>query len=309
MKSVKWKLLNFYMKECSGTNAGIGIETARTLCLCGAHVVMANRNMAESEKCRDALKKEKPDAEIDLLHVDLSSLQSVEAAAKEFLSKNWRLHILILNAGVFAPSEKSTIDGYETTFGVNHLGHFYLTYLLLPRIRESAPARIVIVSSVSHSLTGINVSSSVEDKLQHLMPAPNSYINVFRLYAFSKLCNVLMAMKLHRMEHQNGINVYVLHPGHFIGTSISRSFGILASLMKVLLKPFTKTLQQGAATTIYCAISDDVKNESGMYYDNCYIAETKLSAELARDEALQDALWNKSVQIVEEYEKNRAQQS
>uniref|UniRef100_F1KZF6 WW domain-containing oxidoreductase n=1 Tax=Ascaris suum TaxID=6253 RepID=F1KZF6_ASCSU len=292
----------------TGTNSGIGIETARTLCLCGAHVVMANRNIVESEKLINELKREKPDAEIDLLTVDLSSLQSINAAANEYLSKNWPLHILILNAAVFAPSEKSTIDGYERAFGVNYLGHFYLTYLLLPRIRESTPARIVIVSSTSHNHTGINAALPTEEKLKRLMPPVDGSTNVYRLYAYSKLCCVLLAMKLHRMEHSNGINSYVLHPGNMVATGISRTFGLLGRIGNALTKPFTKTLQQAAATTIYCAVSEDVKNDSGKYYEGCWDDEKNLCAALAHDEALQDALWDKSLELIEQYERSRTQQ-
>ncbi|VDK56088.1 unnamed protein product [Anisakis simplex] len=352
----------------TGTNSGIGLETARTLCLCGAHIVMANRNMVASEQIRDKIMKEKvsnnslrkiyslrdneisselqPDAEIDLLNLDLSSLQSVEAAAKNYLSKDWPLHILILNAGVFGPQEKITVDGYERHFGVNHLGHFYLTYLLLPRLRESAPSRIVIVSSVSHTHTGIAPSMSTDEKLRILTALTPSYSAKFfyRLYANSKLCNILMAMKLHRMEHQNGVNTYVLHPGTMIAsTGIARGFGFLAPLYNALIKPFTKSLQQGAATTVYCAVSEHLNSvgffcihyllkgtlrkippypcknmvdgvqskvirlqESGKYYENCCDGENGLSGALAHDEALQDALWDKSVELIGKYEKNRA---
>ena len=90
--------------------------------------------------------------------MDLSSLQSVQAAAKEFISKGWPLHVLILNAGAYYSTTKTTIDGYETTFGVNHLGHFYLTYLLLEKLRENSPSRVVVVSSHSHGHTKVRDS-------------------------------------------------------------------------------------------------------------------------------------------------------
>lgn len=151
--------------------------------------------------------------------MDLSSLQSVQAAAKEFIAHGWPLHVLILNAGVFSPLSKTTIDGYESTFGINHLGHFYLTYLLLEKLRENSPSRIVIVSSHSHGQSRINPTLSTEEKLNELIPDPSGTQFGIFLYGKSKLCNVLMAMKLYREETKNGIHTYVLHPGTMIGTS------------------------------------------------------------------------------------------
>ena len=151
--------------------------------------------------------------------MDLTSLQSVQAAAKEFIAHGWPLHVLILNAGVIAPPSKTTIDGYESTFGINHLGHFYLTYLLLEKLRESSPSRIVIVSSHSHAHTRIQPTLSTEEKINKLVPHPTTTELAYSLYAYSKLCNVLMGMKLDREELKNGIHTYVLHPGSMIGTS------------------------------------------------------------------------------------------
>uniref|UniRef100_A0A914EPX6 WW domain-containing oxidoreductase n=1 Tax=Acrobeloides nanus TaxID=290746 RepID=A0A914EPX6_9BILA len=289
----------------TGTTAGIGTETARTLALRGAHVVMANRNIVLSEQLRDNIYKETDKRTIDILHMDLSSLQSVQAAVKEFLSKGWPLHVLILNAGVLGSTTKNTIDGYETTFGINHLGHFYLTYLLLEKLRESAPSRIVVVSSNSHNHSGIPLTATTDAKLARLIPDPNTREIAYKLYAYSKLCNVLFAFKLHREENKNGINTYVLHPGSMIATSISRSYGILSKISNAIFKPFTKTIQQGAATSVYCAASPDVEKDSGKYYESCWDDEKSLSKLLAHDEALQDALWEKSVELVKKYEESR----
>ncbi|MFH4982920.1 hypothetical protein AB6A40_009629 [Gnathostoma spinigerum] len=210
--------------------------------------------------------------------------------------------MLILNAGVFAPIQKTTADGFEMAFGVNHLGHFYLTVLLLDWIRKSAPARIVIVSSRSHNHTGLTNHQSLDEKVKRLIPPSDCSQISYRLYANSKLCNVLMAMKLHRMEYNNGIHLYVLHPGTAIATGISRGFGFISKVVGFLTKPITKSLQQGAATTVYCAASGDTENDSGKYYDNCWDDEEGLSKELAHDEDLQDAVWQKSMEIIKKFE-------
>jgi len=293
----------------TGTTAGIGLETARTLALKGAHVVMANRNIVQSEQLRDKIYAEYTLPEkrnnIDLIHMDLTSLQSVQAAAKEFIGHGWPLHVLILNAGVISPPSKTTIDGYEGTFGINHLGHFYLTYLLLEKLRESSPSRIVIVSSHSHGHTRISPNLPVNEKLNKLVPDPTTSEMAYTLYAYSKLCNVLMGMKLHREELKNGIHTYILHPGSMIGTSISRSYGIIGKISNILTKPFTKTVQQGAATSVYCAVHPDVADASGKYYESCWDDEKALQKNLAHDEELQDALWNKSLEFIKKFEDSR----
>uniref|UniRef100_A0A7E4VMV8 NAD(P)-binding protein n=1 Tax=Panagrellus redivivus TaxID=6233 RepID=A0A7E4VMV8_PANRE len=269
---------------------------------------MANRNIIQSEELRDKIYAEYPEGKakdnVDLIHMDLSSLQSVQAAAKEFLSKGWPLNAIILNAGVIGPEAKTTIDGYETTFGVNHLGHFYLTYLLLDKLRESAPSRIVVVSSNSHSHTKINPTLPLEQILNTLIPDPATNEYGYRLYALSKLCNTLFALKLHRDEASSGIHTYVLHPGTMIGTNIARNYGAFGKIANTLLKPFTKTLQQGAATSVYCAVSPDVADRSGRYYESCWEEEKDL-APLARDEILQDALWTKSLELIKKFEDSR----
>ncbi|KAK6054545.1 oxidoreductase, short chain dehydrogenase/reductase family protein [Cooperia oncophora] len=139
----------------TGTTAGIGMETARTLALKGAHVIMANRNIVLAEALKNRILAEKPDAKVDLIMCDLSSLQSVQAAAQEYKEQHWPLHALILNAGVFMPAQKTTIDGLETSFGVNHVAHQYLVRELLPLLRQ-CKARVVVVSSHSHNHTGVS---------------------------------------------------------------------------------------------------------------------------------------------------------
>uniref|UniRef100_A0A914DWN9 Uncharacterized protein n=1 Tax=Acrobeloides nanus TaxID=290746 RepID=A0A914DWN9_9BILA len=156
----------------TGTTAGIGRETARSLALKGAHVVIANRNVNLSEELRDEIYKETSYRKIDIIQLDLNSLASVKHASEEYLSKGWPLNVLILNAGVNKPPNRATKDGYESTFGVNHLGHFYLTYLLMNKLRESAPSRLVVVSSDLHSRSGIKPSASLDEKLNKLIPNP-----------------------------------------------------------------------------------------------------------------------------------------
>ncbi|KAI6184296.1 WW domain-containing oxidoreductase [Aphelenchoides bicaudatus] len=272
----------------TGTTAGIGIETARSLAIRGAHIVMANRQ-TEHRK-------------IDIINMDLTSLQSVQAGAKEFLNKNWPLHVLILNAGIM--TGQGTIDNLNAVFQTNHLSHFYLTHLLRNKLIESAPSRVVVVASNSHRHTMIKANAPLEVKMEKLVLPPDTRAMTYLQYAVSKLCNVLFAFKLHRELHSQGVSAFVLHPGSLIPTSLGRGFGVFNKIANVLTKPFTKTLEQGAATTVYCAAAPGL--EKARYFENCFDDQKNLQQNLAHDEAFQDALWNKSLAIVEAFEKTQS---
>ncbi|GMT27781.1 hypothetical protein PFISCL1PPCAC_19078, partial [Pristionchus fissidentatus] len=185
----------------TGTTNGIGIETARHLALAGAHVICLNRNKELSERKIEEVKKEKPNVDLSFIQCDLASLASVRAAAEELMEKYQKLDVLILNAGLMMPPSHTTVDGLATVFGVNHVGHFHLTTLLLPLLKSSVPARIVVVSSEGHAHTEINPRGSLEQKLALLMPEIEEHVGMkggFTQYGRSKMCNVLFAMKLHR---------------------------------------------------------------------------------------------------------------
>ncbi|CAI2343190.1 unnamed protein product [Caenorhabditis sp. 36 PRJEB53466] len=289
----------------TGTTSGIGIETARALALKGAHVIMFNRNIVETEKLKKRIEEEKPDAKIDFISCDLNSLQSAKAAADEYLAKHWPLHGLILNAGVFAPTVKTTFDNFESHFGVNHLAHFVLVKELLPALRQSAPSRIVFVSSVSSSHTGLKAEMPRSEKVKKLSPE-NATEGFYKLYAYSKMCNVLTAFKIHRDEFvSHGISTYAVHPGTMIGTDIARGFGFLSKFWNVMTKPFTKTLAQGAATSVYCAAHPDVAEVSGKFWESCWDDEKSLDADIARDIGLQDELWDHSEVLIDEWRKTQ----
>ncbi|EFP07536.1 hypothetical protein CRE_26163 [Caenorhabditis remanei] len=289
--------LNGKTYAITGTTSGIGVETARALILKGAHIVMINRNLKESEKLKDKFLLEKPDAQIDIVECDLNSLASVQSAAEKYLERKWKLHGLILNAGVFGPTAKTTSDGFEAHFGINHLAHFILIKKLLPVLRESSPSRIVIVTSMLSKHTCVKPSQSLEKKLETLCPMDASEW-YFRLYAKSKMCNMLTAFKLHRDEFKNGISVYSIHPGSGVRTDLHRDFG-LWSITNFLSIPFTKDASQGAATSVYCATHPEVENVSGKYWESCWDDEKNLDKAVARDEELQEELWKYSEELIE----------
>ncbi|KAH9499101.1 hypothetical protein Btru_006692 [Bulinus truncatus] len=206
-------------------------ETARSLALYGAMVVMACRNLQAAHEARAKILQEQASAKVEVMHLDLASLKSVKMLADQYEEKGWPLHILVLNAGVFGIGFSLTGDNLETTFQVNHLSHFYLTKLLVNTLMKSAPARVVVVSSESH--------------------------RVFRIQ-----CN--QAWERGRAKPVN----------------------------------CTRTIeaqQQGAATTVYCAVAEELNSVGGLYFNNCCRCQPSKQAD---SKTLAVALWSLSEQIL-----------
>ena len=196
----------------TGANTGIGKITAEELARRGARVVMACRDMARGRAALSEVREGAGSENVVLRQLDLASCDSIRAFAELVLKEEQAIHVLVCNAGVmFVPFQK-TVDGFELTFGVNHLGHFLLTNLLLDRIKESAPARIVVVSSRGHYFTrGLNFDDLM------LMRSYGRYEAYFR----SKLANVMFGHELAKRLEGTGVSVYSLHPGS-IRTEIGR---------------------------------------------------------------------------------------
>ncbi|CAL2038809.1 unnamed protein product [Caenorhabditis brenneri] len=285
----------------TGTTSGIGVETARALVLKGAHIVMMNRNLTESEKQKRRFIEEKPSAQIDIVECNLNSLASVKKAAQVYLQNGWPLHGLILNAGVMGPATKMTSDGFEAHFGINHVAHFIILQALLPVLRSSAPSRLVIVSSALANQSCVKPNSPMEKKLETLCPKDASKFYL-HLYACSKMCNMLTAFKVHRDEYSNGISTYSVHPGSGVRTDLHRDNGV-SKFINFISTPITKNASQGAATSVYCVAHPEVKEASGRYWESCWDDEKSLDKKVARDEELQDALWKKTEELIEEWER------
>ena len=207
------------------------------------------------------------------LPLDLADLDSVRACASDFLARGEPLHVLVNNAGVVR-ARGLTRQDFELMFGVNHLGHFALTQLLLGRLTESAPARVVTVSSDSHySARGIDFEA---------LRRPGRGITGLHEYAVSKLCNVLFSQELARRTADTGVTTYALHPG-VVASDIWRR---VPWPVRPLMTRRMLTVDQGAATSLYCATSPDVAQDSGKFYDKCAerapsrVATPELAAEL-----------------------------
>ncbi|MBX3211246.1 MAG: SDR family oxidoreductase [Labilithrix sp.] len=261
----------------TGANTGIGRVTAETLAKRGANVILACRSEERTRPVIEAIAAAGGRAEH--LPLDLGDLASVRAAARTLLERGDPIHVLINNAGV-AGIRGTTKDGFETAFGTNHLGHFLFTTLLLPRLRESAPARIVNVASKAHYRSrGVPFDA---------LRATTKSATGWPEYANSKLCNVLFTRELARGRAGEGVTSYAVHPG-VIASDLWRS---VPGVLRPLIKLFMKSNEEGAASSLHCATSPAVADHDGRYYDDD--CAEKRGSRLANDAALAKELWEKS---------------
>jgi NAD(P)-dependent dehydrogenase (short-subunit alcohol dehydrogenase family) len=265
----------------TGANTGIGKETARALASRGARVHIACRSEDKGRNAIEEIAAQTGSRELGLLLLDLGDLESVRACAQEFLARGEPLHVLINNAGV-AGKHGKTASGFEAAFGANHIGPFLLTSLLLDRIRESAPARIVNVASTAHyGARGIDFDA---------VRKPTRTITGMREYSVSKLANVLHAGELARRLENTGVTTYSLHPG-VVASDIWRRvpWPVRAVMKRRMISP-----EEGARTPLYCATAPELANQSGLYYDECAVAQpgAAVTASLAAE------LWRRSADWV-----------
>ncbi|CAG0886737.1 unnamed protein product, partial [Darwinula stevensoni] len=275
----------------TGASAGIGVETARSLAHHGCHVIMACRSRNKTQAVIDNIHEFRPNAKLDFLELDLASMKSVKEFAENFKAQFQRLDYLILNAGIFMVPFARTEDGFELTFQVNHLSQMYLTLLLRDILIKTPMARVVAVSSESHRFTRLTTSNISQEYL-----SPNSSSKHWSMMAYnlSKLHNILFTNALNRRLAPHGVCCNAVHPGNLVYTELSRS----SWFMRVLFfagRPFTKTLQQGAATTIYAAVAPELQGVGGQYFNNCFL--TKPHAK-ALDVDLQEKLWTVSIEMI-----------
>jgi NAD(P)-dependent dehydrogenase (short-subunit alcohol dehydrogenase family) len=268
----------------TGATAGIGKETARQLAAKGIHVVITARSKEKAAATVQEIKTQYPNASLDYLLCDLSSQQSVRKLAQEFIDTYDRLDILINNAGVFYSELQLTEDGVEMQFAVNHLAHFLLTHLLLDILKQSAPSRIVNVSSDSHYGGNIHFDDLNLSKKYRGRTA----------YPQSKLANVLFTYELDRMLEDTGVTVNALHPGT-VDTAIGNTNSSpIINLGWKVIRMFAIPIEKGAETSVYLATSDEVKDISGKYFEKC---KAKKSSRASYDKEAALKLWNVSKQL------------
>jgi NAD(P)-dependent dehydrogenase (short-subunit alcohol dehydrogenase family) len=282
----------------TGGHAGLGLETTRVLSNAGATVVIGAR---DPKKARAAVAEMK---NVEVGQLDLASPSSIDRFASEFLDSNRALDLLINNAGIMATPLMRDDRGYELQFATNHLGHFQLTARLWESLKRSGNARVVALTSFGHRWGGVDLSDPNFDSRPY---------DKWLAYAQSKSANSLFAVELDQRGQEHGIRAFAVHPGGIITDLLRymtdeelKAYGIVREngVIKNLPDGF-KTVEQGAATTIWCAVSPQLNNKGGVYCADCDIspmapADSELNNGVrawAVDKAAAEALWTLSEKL------------
>ena len=275
-------------KTCliTGGSDGIGYTAARELARMGARVVIVGRNAAKTDAAVERIIAETGNPAVERLLADLSSQREVRRVAAEALERLPRLDALLNNAGAIFLSNRRSVDGIEMTFALNHIGYFMLTNLLMDRLRESAPARVINVSSSAHGSPG---RFRLED-----LPKPGSNRG-YRAYSRSKLCNILFTYELARRLDGTGITVNALHPG-LVQTNIARNNGLLGRAVNFFIGARGVDADKGAETLVYLAASSEVEGVTGKFFVDCRAVP---SSALSYDAGLAAELWEMSERLTE----------
>ncbi|XP_061483016.1 dehydrogenase/reductase SDR family member on chromosome X-like isoform X2 [Rhineura floridana] len=274
----------------TGGAGGIGYHTVKHLARLGMHVIIAGNSDNEGQETVMKIKEEALNAKVEFLYCDLSSMKSVRQFVQVFKAKNCPLHVLINNAAVMLVPEGKTEDGFEQHFGVNYMGHFLLTNLLLETLKQSGThthnARIVTVSSATHYVGELRLNNLQSSCLY----SPHG------AYAQSKLALVLFSYRLQHLLTVEGslVTVNVVDPG-VVNTNLYQNVCWAAKVVKWMTSwLLLKTPEEGASTLIYAAVSPELEEVGGCYL--CNEQKTK-SADVSYDEELQKRLWTESCRL------------
>jgi NAD(P)-dependent dehydrogenase (short-subunit alcohol dehydrogenase family) len=272
----------------TGSNVGIGFETAVGVAALEATTVLACRNQAKAKAAAREITKRTWNDDVHVVSLDLADLASVRKAAEDILTRWDRLDILVNNAGGAWSARQETAQGFEYTFGVNHLGHFSLTNLLVSRLRAGAPSRIINLTSVGHHFARYGMRF---DDLQ----SERGYDGM-EAYCRSKLANVLFTRQLAKRLDDANVTVNAAHPG-----PVRSSFGMdgdLHGFMSIgmrLVRPFEISPRRGARTSLHLATSPDVAGKTGMYWVR---SKPGHMGKHARDDAAAARLWDESERLL-----------
>jgi NAD(P)-dependent dehydrogenase (short-subunit alcohol dehydrogenase family) len=248
----------------TGASAGLGVETARALAAHGAEVIGTARDLAKGRRATGE--------SIDMIELDLASLASVRATADSLLEQGDAFDLIIANAGVMAPPFGKTADGFETQFGTNHLGHFVLVNRLVPLLK--AGARVVMLSSAGHRESDVDLDDPNFERTEY---------TPFAAYGRSKTANILFAVEFDRRHKAESIRAAAVHPGgirtelarHMEPGALDRRLDQVNRIARAEGRPeFTwKTVEQGAATTLWAGIRAGADEVGGRYCEDCHVAE------------------------------------
>ena len=269
----------------TGANTGIGKETARGLAAMGARVILAGRSEEKMAAAIEDIRETTGNEALEFHPLDLASLAAVRESALALAKRDLPLHVLINNAGM-AGFRGTTVDGWENTMAINHLGPFLFTMLLLDKLKASAPSRMVMVSSRAHKrINGIDFEAQRESTRS---------VTGFPEYCVSKLANILFSRMLGEKLRGTGVTTYSVHPG---GVA-SEIFRKVPQPFRWILLKFLLTNEQGAQTSIYCATDPDLADVTGRYYTK---SREKKPAPLGRNDELAKKVWEFSENAVGEF--------
>jgi retinol dehydrogenase-14 len=269
----------------TGGTGGIGKATASGLAALGARVGITGRDLARTRAAASEIAAATGNPAVDAFAADMSSQAEVRRLAREVLAAYPRLDVLINNVGGFWATRRVTPDGLEHTFAVNHLAGFLLTDLLLDRLKASAPARIVTVSSNVQAKGKINFDD-LQGEAAYSGP---------QAYNQSKLANVMFTYELARRLEGSGVTATVLHPGVVRTGFAAEDPSAMWKVLLPMIGPLLKTPEEGAATSIYLASSPQVKGLTGAYFAN---GKPKTSSKSSHDETAAARLWQISVDLI-----------
>lgn len=277
----------FHIKEknvlITGATSGIGKAAALKLSKLGANIFFIARNEKKAKDLSNEIERADGNKPYVII-ADLSSQKEIKKAADEFKSLNIPLHVLLNNAGLINMDRKETADGFEEVFALNHLAYYSLTQLLLDNIKIGSPSRIVNVSSGAHAFVkGFNFND-----VQSL----NSF-KPFQVYGYSKLANILFTKKLASLLKDENVTVNCLHPG-VVGTAFGQNNGSLQKVLFFIAKPFIRSPEKGAESSVYLCSSPEVSDITGEYFYNCKIEKT---TKWAKSEEDADRLWSLSKEL------------
>lgn len=280
--------VNMTDKVCvvTGANSGIGKETALALAKMGARVALVCRNPQKGEAALGDIRHEAPSAQLDLLIADMSSFASVRGLAAQIREKYPQLDVLINNAGAAVPMRALSADGIEMTVAGNHLGAALLTLLLFDRLKASAPARIINVSSEAQRNAALDMDDLQFERRKY---------NTLAAYGQSKLLMNAFTFELARRLQGTGVTANCLHPG-VVRTNIWPSNPpLLFKIILGVMKPFMLNSKQGAEVTIYLATSPDLASVTGEYFVKSKVAP---SNPLSRDPKVAADIWNWTTKMI-----------
>jgi len=275
----------------TGGHAGLGLETTRVLSNGGAAVVIGSRDPQKAQMSVAEMKN------VEVHQLDLASPASIDRFARDFIDSNRALDLLINNAGIMATPLMRDDRGYEMQFATNHLGHFHLTVSVWESLKKSGNARVVALSSLGHRVSGVDFSDPNFNQRPY---------DKWAAYGQSKSANSLFAVELDKRGEKHGIRAFAVHPGGIL-TDLARyltdedlkAFGVYRENGVLKAPDWLKNTEQGAATTVWCAVSPQLNSKGGVYCEDCDIApllpvDSKLSSGVrpwAVDKKAAEALW------------------